>query len=193
MIRAAVMRWLQGPPLTGHWALLCAAAAVSLPTAVRAAVDGAVTGCEFTPYLPFVLIAALLLRWWLAAAVAISAVVILGGLFTPGFHADACFLSSAAMFLASSAAMIGIVMLIRGVISALQHRADESAGGVVFSLRDGHVWASWYGQEKTFRLGSQAKVSEMMEDFLAQEEVGRRLAASADASAGLSARRRISA
>lgn len=177
MIRAAVSRWLQGPPLTGHWALLGAAAAVALPTAVRAAVDGSVTGCEFTPYLPFVLVAALLLRWWLAAGVALTAVLILDGLFLTDLHADACFVSSAAIFLVSSASMIGIVMLIRSVIAALQHRADESAGGVVFSLRDGDVWASWYGQEKTFRLGSQEKVSEMMEDFLAQQEVGRRLTA----------------
>jgi hypothetical protein len=48
-------------------ALLCGIFAVALPTAIRAAIDGVVTGCEFTPYLPFVLFSAILLRWWKVA------------------------------------------------------------------------------------------------------------------------------
>ena len=57
----------------------------------------------------------------------------------------------------------------------LNRGADESPGGIVFSLDDGKVWASWYGQGPPVLLGSQKKVSGMMEDFLAQEEVGKRL------------------
>src|SRR5436190_1923537 len=56
MIRAGLMRWLEGPPLTGPNALACLAAAIAIPTLIRAAVDGVVTGCEFTPYLPFVIV-----------------------------------------------------------------------------------------------------------------------------------------
>ncbi len=177
MIRAGSTRWLIMPLLTGRFALLCALVAVALPTLVRAAVEGVVTGCEFTPYLPFVLVCAILLRWWQAAAVAIVSVGIMGG-FLGGSHAHQmdCFMPAAGIFLASSAMMIGIAVSIRRVISALRNRgADESAGGIVFSLEKGEVWASWYGHGAPVHLGSQGKVSEMMEDFLAQVEVGKRL------------------
>jgi hypothetical protein len=61
---------------------------------------------------------------------------------------------------------------------ALQKRgADETLGGIVFSLEKGQVWASWYGRGAPVLLGSQRKVSEMMQDFLAQEELARRLSA----------------
>ena len=160
-------------------ALVAAIAALAAATAIRDAVQGMVTGCEFTPYLPFVLLAAILLRWWQAALVAVLSVPILGLLFmgTPSYlvHSE-CFLSSSAIFLAASAAMIGFVMLCRGLVHTL-HRpgADESDGGVVFSLEDGEVWASWYGRGRPVLLGSEDKVSSMMHDFLAQVEVGKRL------------------
>jgi len=172
-------QWLARPPLEGRLALLAAIAAETSATAIRAAVDGVVTGCEFTPYLPFVMLSAVLLRWWQSALIALVSVPILGMSFiaTPDhlLHSQ-CFLSSAAIFLAASGAMIGFVMLARGLFHAL-HRpgADESDGGVVFSLEDGEVWASWYGRGRPVLLGSQEKVSSMMHDFLAQVEVGKRL------------------
>ncbi|MCL6684577.1 hypothetical protein [Sphingomonas alba] len=171
--------WVVRTPLTGRLAALSAIAALTSATAVRATVDGIVTGCEFTPYLPFVLLSAIFLRWWQAALIALLSVPILGLSFigAPGklLHSD-CFQSSAAIFLAASAAMIGLVMIVRGLFHAL-HRPgeDESEGGVVFSLEDGEVWASWYGQGQPVLLGSEDKVSTMMHDFLAQLEVGRRL------------------
>ena len=176
MIRAALTRLIQGPSLTGFNAVICMAAAIAIPTVIRTTVHGVVTGCEFTPFLPFVLIAALLLRWWMAALVALVSVALLGGAFG-GPHNDlACFVPSAGMFLASSAAMIGAVLLIRSVITAMQRRStDATSDEVVFSLEDGEVWASWYGEGPPLRLGSQKRVSGMMEDFLKQEEVGRRL------------------
>ena len=177
MFRAALNHWLRQPVVTGGHALLFAILAVGIPTAVRAAVNGVVTGCEFTPYLPFVLVCAILLRWWIAGAMAVSAVAVMGG-FLGGSHNFAlpCFISSAAIFLGASAVMIGIALLIRHVLAAMQSRgADESMGGVVFSLEKGEVWASWYGQGPPVLLGSQRKVSEMMQDFLAQEELGKRL------------------
>jgi hypothetical protein len=177
MFRAALNRWLREPLVTGGYALLFAGLAIGVPTSVRAAVSGVVTGCEFTPFLPFVLICAIVLRWWLAGAVAVSAVAITGGLFTSSQHfALPCFISSAAIFLGSSAIMIGIALLIRHGFASMKSRgADESMGGVVFSLEKGEVWASWYGQGPPVLLGSQRKVSEMMQDFLAQEELAKRL------------------
>ena len=176
MIRASFSRALQAPPVTGPLALVVGLATVALPTIVRAAVSGTVTGCEFTPYLPFVLISAVLLRWWLAGAIALASVAVLGGLFFAPLRFSECFMSSAGVFLASSAVMIGFVVLVRGVVTAAQrYGVEESSDGIVFSLEDEQVWASWYGNSPPVRLGSQTKVSRMMKDFLAQIEVGRRL------------------
>jgi hypothetical protein len=176
MIRDGFARWLQVTPLSARYGLPCAVAAVALPTAIRWAMDGVVTGCEFTPYLPFVLVSAILLRWWRAALVALASVAILGGLFVSPIHDLACFISSAAVFLGSSAAMIATVAVVRRIFAAIQQRgADGARDEIVFSLEDGEVWASWYGEGAPLRLGSQKKVSQMMKDFLAQAEVGKRL------------------
>jgi len=176
----SLKQWLVRTPLTGRLALLSAIAALACATAIRATVDGIVTGCEFTPYLPFILLSAIMLRWWQAALIALLSVPILGLLFsgTPAELAHSrCFLTSAAMFLAASGAMIGFVLLARGLVVAMRRAGeDEAAGGVVFSLEDGEVWASWYGQQgRPVLLGSQDKVSTMMNDFLAQLELGKRL------------------
>ena len=177
MFRADLNRWLQMPVVSGRLALLFGIAALAIPTLVRAAVSGVVTGCEFTPYLPFVLVCAVLLRWWQATIVALAAVAIMGGMFGGSSSSELpCFISAASIFLASSAMMIGVAVVLRRVISAVRGPgADESGGGIVFSLEKGDVWASWYGQGTPIRLGSQRKVSEMMKDFLAQVEIAKRL------------------
>ncbi|MCL6739871.1 hypothetical protein LZ518_01790 [Sphingomonas sp. RB56-2] len=173
------MRWLQGPPLTGRLALLCGIAATSAATATRFAIDDMVVGCEFTIFLPFVLLAALLLRWWLASLVALACALFFGFIFvgTPSaMLASHCFLPSSAMFLLASGTMIGFVMVARALFHAMHVPGeDESPGGIIFSLEDDKVWATWYGQGSPVLLGSASKVSSMMEDFLAQLAVGKRL------------------
>jgi hypothetical protein len=148
---------------------------VWIPTMVRLAMNGAVTGCEFTPYLPFVLISAVLLRWWKAALVALASVAVLGGLIggSPAFELS-CFVPAAGAFLASSAVMIGFVKLVRRAAAAEKRR--DVTSGLIFSVEQGDVWASWHGQGAPVRLGSQRAVSETMEDFLAQGETGKPLA-----------------
>lgn len=173
MVRTILVKLVSSPPLDGWKALLCGLAAVAIPTAVRFATEGTITGCEFTPYLPFVLFSAILLRWWQAAFVPIAAVAIMGGVLIgpPGPMFDAaCFASAAAIFLASSAALIGVALLTRRTMAALQKRGTDASGGVIFSLEKGEVWASWHGQDLPVRLGSQKRVSEMMKDFLAHSE-----------------------
>jgi hypothetical protein len=177
MIRAGLSRWLSGPVLTGWRALACGSIAVALPTLVRAAINGEVTGCEFTPYVPFLLVAAILLRWWQASLVAIAAVAIMGGLFEGLLSRHvipACFAPSATVFLAASAGLIAFASVLRRLIAGLQ-KPNEEAGGVVFSLDRGEVWASWYGHAHPLRLGTRRKVARMMEDFLKQEDLARRL------------------
>ena len=47
--------------------------------------------------------------------------------------------------------------------------------GMIFSLREGFVWASWPDTEATVRLGRHDKVAAMMRDFLAQDALSERL------------------
>lgn len=176
MFRFALARWIQAPPAAGWLALVVGLAAVWVPTVIRLALTGVVTGCEFTPYLPFVLICAILLRWWQASAVALASVATLGGLFggSPAFQLS-CFMPAAGIFLASSAVMIGFPILVRVGVRALQRPgASEESGGIVFSVESGDVWASWHGQGAPVRLGSRRRVAETMEDFLSQAERGNR-------------------
>lgn len=174
---ARVRKWLVLTPMTGRIALVCGIAAVGFPTAVRAALDGVVTGCEFTPYVPFVLVSAIVLRWWQAALVALASVAIMGGIFEGSlFHVAPCFIPAAGTFAATSAIMIGIASVLRRLVAPFPDRAtDQPAGGIVFSLDKGHVWANWYGLATPVRLGTRNEVSYMMQDFLAQEELASRL------------------
>jgi len=180
MFRDNFNRWLRAPLLSGRMAVLCVMLALAVPTLVRAALNGVITGCEFTPYLPFVFICAVMLRWWQAGAVALVSVAILGGILEGpprNVLALSCFLPSAGLFLAASAGVIATAVLVRQVIARLQ-QPDESSGGIVFSLEKGEVWASWYGHGQPVRLGTRHTVANMMGDFLKQEQLAKRLAAS---------------
>lgn len=46
---------------------------------------------------------------------------------------------------------------------------------IVFSSRDGYVWASWPRTNAAMRLGRSDAVAYMMRDFLAQNDVATRL------------------
>jgi len=179
MIGNRFTRWLWAPVVTGRSAVLFGVLAVAIPTIVRAAVRGTVTGCEFTPYLPFVLLTAIMLGWRYAAVVALASVAILGGLFAgplDEFLKEPCAVTAAGVFLGSSAIIIVSVAAVRRMIVELQiRRSGPSNGGIIFSLDEGGVWASWYGSGPPLRLGSQEKVEAMMKEFLAQGELGRRL------------------
>jgi hypothetical protein len=171
-------RWLKQPLVTGRWAVACGIGAVALPTLIRFSVNGVVSGCEYTPYLPFVLLSAILLRWWQACLVTMACAAAYSGVFLSSpvvILQDACAIYSVGMFFAASTMIISIVAAIRQLTARMFSHADDASGGVVFSMEDGHVWASWYGQGPPVCLGSQQRVDRMMEDFLAQEELARRL------------------
>lgn len=53
----------------------------------------------------------------------------------------------------------------------------EPEQDIIFSSRDGFVWASWPESDAVVRLGRQNIVSAMMQDFLEQNALGKRLAA----------------
>ena len=46
---------------------------------------------------------------------------------------------------------------------------------IVFSSRDGYIWASWQGSEMAVKLGRHDMVAAMMRDFLAQDALAQRL------------------
>jgi hypothetical protein len=179
MSQTRLTRWLKQPFVTGPWALGCGIGAVAVPTIIRYSVNGAVSGCEYTPYLPFILLSAVLLRWWQAGLVTLACAAVFSGVFLGSpmeFLHHECTSYSVGMFLAASTMIISIVVAIRGWTVRMFSHADEASGGVIFSMDDGQVWASWYGQGPPVCLGSQQKVGEMMEDFLAQEELAKRFA-----------------
>ena len=184
MTRDSFNRWIQGPFATNWQALLCGMFAIWLPSVIRLEVNGTVTGCEFTPYLPFVLLCAILMKWWQAAAVALISVAVLGGLFAGSpFLTAACFKSAAGIFIGASAAMIVTVGLVRRFLAAMQIGADRVCG-VVFSVDQGDVWASWNGLNAPVRLGSRNLISEKMERFLAEEQRGSEHRSAGDSASG---------
>jgi len=180
MISHPVARWFLASNIKGLPALALIVAAIAIPTLVRAAISNYVTGCEFTPFLPFVLLAAIMLGWWQASLVTLASVAIVSALFAAGplhhFFHQPCLVSATGVFLGASAAIIGVVTLIKQLFAQpLSIDANERADGVVFSLEKDQVWASWYGSSLPMRLGSRRKVGAMMKDFLAQEELADRL------------------
>ena len=179
MSRAESMKRFLEPSVTGYQALGLGILVVAIPTLIRAAVDGFVTGCEFSVYQPFVLVAAVLMHWRYAAAVALSSVGVADYLFMThaSFFSGPCNVYVVGIFLAISTLIIALVQLIRirfaGIIST--DRSEFVSGQVVFSLENNQAWAGWHGRKAMVQLGSKDDVAEMMEDFLAQLELAERL------------------
>lgn len=175
---AALKKVLRAPPLKAGWALLFGLAAIIVPTFIRALALGSGAGTVFTLYIPFVLLAAALLRARHALIVALGSAAVGNFLFMgdwarfAGVPGD---LIGVAAFLLSSALIIGFVRAARKLVEG-PHEAGEEAQGVVFSSEGGQAWASWYSARPSVRLGPKTEVAVMMEDFLAQMEVGERLA-----------------
>jgi hypothetical protein len=169
-------KWLVATPIAGKPAFTIAVAAVGLPTLYRLSLNGMVMGIGYCPYLPFVLLSALLLGWKRAAAVTLVSAVVADALFVgPRFQ---LFEGSTAMlgdlgFLAASALIIALVQAIRTAFEDLI--GPTAANGIFFSLENGQAWASWPTAGFHLRLGPQDDVAEMMKDFVAQVELGKRL------------------
>jgi hypothetical protein len=170
--------WFDHPVVSDEsWAIFWTVAAVLVPTLFRASIDGIVEGCHTIPYVPSVLLATIFLGWRHAAVVALASAFVSDWLFM-GLLEEACDFFGIGLFLLASALIIGSVELPRQFHhnSGRQVDANERPAGIIFSLEGGQAWASWYGQDTPVRLGPEAEVAEMMQDFLAQLEVGKRLA-----------------
>ena len=169
-------KWLVATPVAGKPALMLAVAAVALPTFYRLALDGMVMGIGYCPYLPFILLSALLLGWKRTAVVSLVSVAVADTLFVgPRFQLldGPTDMLGDLGFLVVSALIIVLVQAIRTAFDDLV--GPTAANGVIFSLRDGQAWASWPIAGFHLRLGPQDHVADMMKDFVAQVELGKRL------------------
>jgi hypothetical protein len=61
-------------------------------------------------------------------------------------------------------------------VSTLHGQSCDAELEIIFSSLDGYVWASWQETDVAVRLGRHDMVAAMMQDFLAQDALGQRLA-----------------
>ena len=174
-----VKRWFLAPPISGYRAILLGLAAVVLPTLIRATVQGPVSGIVFSTYIPFVLLSAIALGWACASFVALASAIVASLMFIEPryvFLAGPSDYFGIAVFLIASAMIIKFVSALKGIIVEVPGCASaKRRSGIVFSAEGGDAWASWQGEPCSIRLGSHDEVAEMMEDFLAQRDLGKRL------------------
>lgn len=172
-------RRLLGPPVAGYWAVFWAVIAVTVPAVLRASLQDTITGVAIAPFVPFVLLSAVFLHWKYAAGVALVAALITDLYFIgpPGELLEGpTDIFALAIFLVISTMIIGFAQLVRKMLNEgrKRRRADELSSGIVFSLEQGEAWAGWRGRSTRVRLGPEDEVAEMMEDFLAQIDLGKR-------------------
>lgn len=177
-----VSRLLLAPPASGLRALVYAILLIAIPTAIRLLLDEILGGgYPFIIYMPFLILTGALLSWRYAAIV--SALAWLTGdllFMQPRFSMafDVPQAIGLIIFATSSFLIIGLAESVRTIVeSSLRPARPDGvfSAPVVFSLERGHAWASWYGSNSWVRLGPEEEVAEMMRDFLAQQELGKRL------------------
>jgi hypothetical protein len=183
MTRDHLTNLLLAPSIKGAPAALCVLLSAGVPSLIRTAVDGFVSGCELTIYLPFVLLAVIFMGWKHAVATVMLSALLAETVVLGSHHSvlSACSIYSLSVFLSASAVMIALVHGLRRLIDWRLSRIGSSEGDIVFSLENGQAWASWYGQTSAVQLGPQHAVAEMMQDFIAQLELGKRLAQAGNA------------
>jgi|SRR3954447_905385 hypothetical protein len=167
-------------PLAAPVAPILTAVALAAPTAILSLDHSLPAGACCTTYVPFVLAAAVLLGPVYASVVAIGSTALADALFMgPRYQ---LFESPMDRFgdvvsLASFALIIAGVWLFRKILAqdARPHLSRESASGIIFSLEGGVALVSWRGAGPPMRLGPEREVAEMMQDFLAQRELAKKL------------------
>ena len=178
MFRIALASVLAMPVITGPLAALAGLSALSIPTAILSLDHALPAGACCTTYFPFVLISAVLMRPAFALAVAVGSTGLADALFMGPryqlFESPMDSLGDTASLI-SAALIIGLVYLFRKVLAESKRQASASPSGIIFSLEKGDALASWKGSGGPVRLGPHDEVEKMMQDFLAQLEVGRRL------------------
>lgn len=169
--------WLRKAPLEGGPALAFSLIAAAIPTLIRLTVFTGMNDFQCITFCPFVLATAIAAGWRFAIAVAIASAAVCNTLMGPPyiFHWEEPELVGMIIFLAYCSLVIVLVHLVRKQSERADERAADPSDGIVFSLEAGQAWASWRGTDAPVRLGTEKEVAVMMEDFLAQLELGKRL------------------
>ena len=174
-----VKQWFLSPPVSGYRAVLLGLAAITVPTVIRASLDGMVSGIVFSAYIPFVLLSAIALKWTHATIMAACSAFVASMMFIEPrfvFLAGPTDVFGMAIFLIASATIIKFAHSLKGiVVDSPGSAAARCRTGIVFSSENGDAWASWQGHGCSVRLGTQEEVAEMMRDFLLQKDLGERL------------------
>ena len=177
-----VSKLLLAPPAIGIRALLYGIVLILVPTAIRQILDSFLAGhLSFLIYVPFVIMAAILLRWTYAAAVALASWAVANVLFLEPryqFTLDRVEEVSFVVFALSGALLIALVEAVRRIVenSLRPARPDTSfTTPVVFSSERCQALASWYVSDSWVHLRPEDEVAECMQDFVAQRAVAERL------------------
>jgi len=166
-----------GSNLAASWVII----AVAVPALIRLGASSFVMGCETIVFVPSVLLTALFLGLRYAAFTALISALVADILFLGHDYEileSGCDVFGLIVFLLASALIIASVEMPRRMQEgAPQDAPAREPTGIIFSLEGGQAFASWYGRGSPVKLGPEGEVAEMMRDFLAQLEVGRRLTA----------------
>ena len=177
MIVRSLADLLAAPRVVGPLAILFGFGALAIPTGILSLDHALPAGACCTTYFPFIMLSAVLLQPVYASLVAIGSAGLADALFMgPRYQ---LFESPMDSFgdvatLISATLIILLVSLFRWALARQSH-ATSSPSGIIFSLEKGYAWASWKGSGGPVRLGPHEEVEDMMQDFLAQLELGRRL------------------
>jgi len=172
-----LIRTLQRPPLTGARAVLFGLAAVAVPTLIHSVVVGSGVALAFIVYVPSVALAAVFMRSWHAALLTLACAAAADWFFLEQQNQltfSASDLVGVPVFLLSSALILGGVRAIKSLLQAT-FSPNAAPTKVIFSEEKGHAWAHWHGDRPSLPLGPHEEVADMMEDYLAQVELGKRL------------------
>lgn len=172
--------WLYTPPVRGLQAVALSIASIVIPSVIRLQMSPGIDDQTCTIFCPFVLLTSILCGWRYATVVAVGSAIACNTILMGRpymFHFTRPEIEGLGTFLAYSAFVITIVRMFRltAARSLRQAGAKERTSGVVFSTSGGQAWASWYGIDAPVRLGPMDEVIHMMEDFIAQAEVAKRL------------------
>ena len=172
-----LVRTLQRPPLTGARAVLFGLAAVAIPTLIYKVAVGNGVALAFIVYVPSVVLAAVFMRSWHAALLVLACAAAGDWFFLEQQNQitfSASDLVGVPIFLFSSALILGGVRAIKSLLHAA-FSPNAAPSNVLFSEEKGHAWAHWHGDRPSLPLGPHEEVADMMEDYLAQVELGKRL------------------
>ena len=182
MTRTALLdSWFITPPLGALWLVPWTIVALPVAALIRSSMSCPdMIGECCTPLFLFVLFTGVLLGWRAGVIATVASLATSYWLSTRQgmhMHSDVGEFWGIVLFSTSCAFILGLVELTRRTLARFARLAhpNEYSSGVIFSLEKGHAWASWPGNPAPVRLGPQQEVAAMMEDFLAQIELARRL------------------